>query len=117
MNCCNGEENESSTMCNPCPYDLNCDEYEIDKTIENLQKVKEHVRSKTNATSMRKLRMMNYIDDAILAFTRNAELHKKTVEGNSASIDRLNKIIKEQEQVIEKYKTADTFLASHGWKW
>ncbi len=26
-------------------------------------------------------------------------------------------LLKEQERIIEQYKTADSFLAAHGWKW
>jgi len=26
-------------------------------------------------------------------------------------------LLKEQKQIIDQYKKADTFLAAHGWKW
>ena len=37
MNYCNGEENTASTMCNPCPYDGNCQECRED--MEQDEKV------------------------------------------------------------------------------
>lgn len=31
--------------------------------------------------------------------------------------EKIMKLLKEQEEIIEQYRRADGFLAAHGWKW
>lgn len=35
----------------------------------------------------------------------------------NAEVERLNGLLREQEDIIKQYHKADTFLYAHGWSW
>ena len=43
--------------------------------------------------------------------------HNKKIVEQKQEIDRLNELLKEQQEIIDTYHQADTFLAVHGWQW
>ena len=36
---------------------------------------------------------------------------------NAEMAEGMKELLKEQEAIIEQYRRADVFLATHGWKW
>ena len=55
MNCCNGEKNTESTICNPCPYDGDCEE-----CYEEMKKAQDRYSNKEDGILLEK--MIKYLE-------------------------------------------------------
>ena len=68
---------------------------------------------------------MDKLDDAIryqgeiIDFIRSVGFFRGTIDDEhlETKAHKVLELLKEQKEIIDKYRKADTFLAVHGWQW